>query len=165
MLKKIILLVFISSFWISTNAQNETKHHIGFSYGTTTGYGLSYRFWPKKLGVQITTLPIIKSGNFQFGIKKSLNIGISGLYTLKDNKFVDLYTYLGNVITLEEYYGDFPPYSTTQPRYNIGVGLGMKFEFLQDLNFNIQYGYGLYNIASEYLYTDFTGEIGLYYQL
>ena len=47
-------------------------------------------------------------------------------------------------------------------KYNVGGGVGFKIKFLKVLNFNLQGGYGFYNITQQLSFTP-TGEVGLYY--
>ena len=52
------------------------NHYMGFNAGALTGIGFSYRYMPKKLGVQLTALPFGKKDNLW------LNAGISLFYSL-----------------------------------------------------------------------------------
>ncbi len=152
-MKKIFTSILVLTFVISGYSQEVTqptspklKHHVGLHAGATTGLGLSYRYWPKRLGFQFTTAPAFGQ-NFSF-----VSLGLSGLYTFKDNENIDFYGYLGNHLILID----------GNAQHNIGLGAGFKFEFVKVLNLNVQAGYGVYNTTSD-IYSSLTGEVGLYY--
>ena len=154
MFHKILFSICLTIFSFSSIAQNDSPHHIGVSAGVTTGAGLSYRYWPSKLGFQVTALPSIVNNN---GSVTSL--GASILYTLNDSKVIDLYSYLGNSIIYmkSDYYSEMI--------YNSGIGFGLKFEIFDELNINTQLGYGGIDISGKNSTFSIIGEIGLYYNL
>lgn len=170
-MKKIILSILVIGFALNTIAQDEKetytspKHYIGLHAGTTTGYGLSYRYWPTKLGVEVTTSPRFKPGG-----DYNISVGLSGLYTWKENKYIGLYSYLGNSIlsTNEGYYtyddltGISLYQSNNRTQYNIGLGMGFKINVFKELDFNLQTGFGFYDLTDD-IRTHLTGEISLYY--
>lgn len=150
----ILILLFnlttFFSFGQSKDSLNSISHHnLGFHTGSTTGIGLSYRYWHNRLGVQATGFPFISK---DLGTYYSL--GLSLLYVLKDNKKADLFGYIGNhFIKL-----------SNKTTYNLGVGIGLKIDFFEVLDFSIQAGYGIYSIQDSPSSLP-TGEIGLYYHL
>jgi hypothetical protein len=177
-MKKIILSLFLIAFTLSSIAQVGTedftpsKHFIGLHAGSTTGYGLSYRYWPTKFGGEITTSPKINADNTY-----SISTGLSLLYKLKENEKYSIYSYLGNSLLLTKFenwdynQGVWDPnnqngqYTVTTKKYaqyNASIGLGYKVNFWQNLDFNLQAGYGVYDLTNA-IYTNVTGEIGLYY--
>jgi len=152
MFNKILFSFCLSIFSFSAMAQDNSAHHIGASAGVTTGFGLSYRYWPTKLGLQVTALPtFIKDEG------SMTSFGASVLYTLNDGNKIDLYSYLGNSII---YIKDN---SYSELTYNAGVGFGLKFDIFDELNINVQFGYGGMNIASNYSMFSMVGEAGFYY--
>jgi len=178
-MKKIsfIFILFFSSFLSLSQVDtkkpitnNKPVHYIGLSGGGVTGLGFSYRYWPSKWGIQITGIPVFfanKSGSFA-------SIGLSALYTIKDNRFVDLYGYVGNqYLNYNQNYsytdinGNLIESSNSSSMYNIGTGFGFKFDFLDAFDFNFQTGIGMFGIANKSFstITTLTAEIGLYYHL
>jgi len=157
MFHKIFISICLSVFSFSAIAQDNSPHHIGVSSGITTGFGLSYRYWPSKLGLQITTLPTLvkNSGSFT-------SFGASALYMINDTEKIDLYGYLGNSIFLVvDNYDSELAYKLT---YNAGLGFGLKFDVFDQLNINIQLGYGGIDIGSDTgTLFSIVGETGLYY--
>ena len=161
-------LITIGSFAQTKNTDSltTTKHYLGLHAGVTTGYGFSYRYWPQKLGFQVTGIPIFGKDFY------NASLGLSALYLLKDNNKVDLYGYLGNHFQFDGY--STPTYDNTgnitgtqkvnYTTYNIGVGIGFKVDFLDVLDFNLQTGYAINNITNS-AYTGLAGEVGLYYHL
>ena len=172
MIKKIFILITLSLV-LNLKAQSDqkidqkkiTKHFVGLHVGTTTGYGFSYRYWPTKLGVQITGIPIFTQNSY------NVSTGFSLLYKLRDNNRIDLYSYLGNHLLFESNTNQYNNFGyiigTTKQSYttyNIGIGIGLKIDFLEVLDINFQTGYAFNNITDSF-YTGLAGEIGLYYQL
>lgn len=173
---KTIFLLISLSFGLLSFSQEKTRsaHYFGLHAGSTTAYGLSYRYWPKRLGVEFTTLPTFKK-YLPIGksfIKSKISTGLSFLYKIKESKFVDLYTYLGGFTLFEknyETYYDQVNYETIYIKkehldLNIGLGLGVKFKFIEVMDFNLQLGYGMYKINQPNdFYSLVSGEVGLYY--
>jgi len=152
MFTKILFSFCLSIFSLSAIAQDNSPHHIGASAGATTGFGLSYRYWPSKLGIQVTTLP-----TFMQNEGSVTSLGASVLYTLNDGDKIDLYSYLGNSILFLNSSTD------SELEYNAGIGLGFKFDIFDELNINAQFGYGGLNITENYAVFSMVGEVGLYY--
>lgn len=172
-MKKILFIILIVLLNFKVSAQNDTKHYLGGHIGSVSGLGFSYRYWPKKFGIQLTAIPIFKSDNRNF-----ISAGISALYLLKEGKHIDLYSYIGfNFINrkMVDYYTDplgIPiKQETTQQITNTGIGLGFRINFLKVLDLSLQGGYGFYNTNSnsKYIYPQYSlniaGGVGLYYHL
>jgi len=168
-MKQILFILPILFLTVYTNAQDSTKttkHFIGLHAGTTTGIGFSYRFWPKKIGIQITTIPTFSPNkNIYF------SSGISALLTLKQTKHIDIFSYLGNHLLYEQDrvtqyndFGELVTFTKKEYTYNIGIGFGLKVNFLKNLDLSLQAGYGLYDL-NKTINTKLAGEIGLYYHL
>jgi hypothetical protein len=158
----VCLLVTIGAFAQNSDTPNPKRiHEIGAHIGATTGIGLSYRYWPTKVGVQVTMLPIKTSDETMF------NLGVTGLYSIYNSRLIRFFGYLGNNLVYDKYkyydygYGYYSGNSKTT-KYNIGFGPG--FSFGTRIRINIMAGYGLYDIFNEFnIYP--TGEIGLYFCL
>ena len=159
-----VLFSVISVF--SQEAENNTTkmntNYLGLHAGFTTGLGLSFRHWSNNYGVQLTAIPI-KTDNIQF-----ISAGLTGLYSIKNEKYYRHFLYLGNHLLLnqtERYYDyNTDKYSEKQKTtYNAGFGYG--FEVGKKVRFNLMVGYAGYNL----LETDFsllpTAEMGLYFEL
>lgn len=169
-MKKIFLSLVLITLTLNASAQEELaiattpKHFIGLHAGYSTGHGLSYRYWPSKFGGEITASP-----NFRKGGEHRVSVGLSFLYKLREHEKFTLYSYLGNSILSEKINvqvvnpntGFTNEFKTTE-EYNIGVGFGIKVNFWQNLDFNLQGGYALYDLTND-LHSNFTTEIGLYY--
>ena len=145
------------------NPNKVRKNEFGINAGFTTGVGFSYRCWPKKLGFQLTALPIKQND------KIWISAGITGLYKFYDAKYVRVFGYLGNHLLIydkENYiFNNNYPYSSTpvnkrRELYNIGFGPG--FGFGQVVKFNIMFGYSAQDVLEDFNLLP-TGEIGLYY--
>jgi len=171
-MKKIffILIVLLS---INSSAQDNTKHYLGAHAGSISGMGFSYRYWPKKLGFQLTAIPIFKANKRNF-----ISAGISVLYLLKEGKHIDLYTYLG-FHYINRKFIDYSPDEfgnpiekiVTEQNTNSGIGLGFRINLLKVLDLSLQGGYGFYNTNINTSYSNpfyslsIAGGAGLYYHL
>lgn len=122
------------------------KHQIGVHTGYTTGIGLSYRYWPKKIGVQATLLPAKRNDQYFY------SMALTGYYTLKQKKYIQTYLYLGNHLVINQ----------IDDEYNIGFGYGFALGTV--VTFNFMAGYGLYDVYDTFSVFP-TFEIGLYYKL
>jgi hypothetical protein len=172
-MKNIFYIIIVFFLSINLSAQNNTKHYLGGHAGSVSGLGFSYRYWPKKLGFQLTAIPI-----FQTEKRNFISAGISALYLLKEGRNIDLYSYLGfhyiNRKSIDFYtdtYGNVVKQTNTQQITNTGIGLGFRFNLLQVLDLSLQGGYGfyktnnsLYNFNLNYT-LNFAGGVGLYYHL
>jgi hypothetical protein len=165
-----IIIVFLS---INLSAQNNTKHYLGGHAGSISGLGFSYRYWPKKLGFQLTTIPI-----FQTNKRNFISAGVSALYLLKEGKNIDLYSYVGFHFINRKYvdfypdiYGNLIEQISTQQITNTGIGLGFRINLLKVLDLSLQGGYGFYKTNnSQYNFNpnyslNFAGGVGLYYHI
>ena len=157
MYKLLISIICISL--ISSNANSQStdslkvikKYHVGTHQSSLGGLGLSFRYWPGKLGVQVTALPIFREGQGHF-----FSAAVTALYTFQEGKKVDLYGYWGN------HYLSIKGSGNANNSLNTGLGMGFKINFTESLNFNIQAGYGFYNITNSFTST-LAGGVGLYY--
>ena len=144
-----LLAINVYSQRVDSTKSSISKHHLGFHIGSTTGLGISYRYWHNRIGAQVTTMPFISKDNGNF-----YSLGLSFLYVLKDNKKADLIGYIGNHFLSID----------TKLNYNLGLGIGLKVDFFEVLDFSLQAGYGIYNLQDSPSSLP-TGEIGLYYHL
>lgn len=154
MLNKLVFSIGFLLFSFSSISQDSSPHHIGISAGVTTGFGLSYRYWPSKLGVQLTVLPTVFKNNSSL-----TSAGLTMLYILKDRDKIDLYGYFGNSILYTKVG------SSSDMYYNSGIGFGLKFDIFDELNFNTQFGYGAITDVGNKVSPTFSivGGFGLYY--
>lgn len=137
-------------------------HQFGIHAGSTTGLGLAYRYWPNKLGFQITTVPIFHQGGDYF-----VSTGAVILFKLKEYKKYNLFLYQGNqlLFTRESAYSysyNYNYYKREETKWNSGIGLGFNMHFDSQFSIDIMLGYGLYNINND-IFTNIAGEIGLFY--
>jgi len=167
-------LVFSTVSFAQDTLQKRSPHYFGLHAGSTTAYGLSYRYWPSKFGVEVTALPTFHRVTLinKNIINSKISTGLSILYTIKKSRIVDLYTYIGGFTLFEKTHKtDYSP-ETHQTEYikqeqldlNLGIGLAVKFKFMEVLDFNLQLGYGMYKINQpNQFYSLASGEVGLYY--
>jgi hypothetical protein len=141
------------------------KHGLGMHAGAVTGLGFSYRYAPKKWGVQVTGIPIFSAGNIFASTAASVQ------YKFKSHDKVDLFTYVGvhNIYERSEYYyGYYDPFDGysgvyTNNTLTAGFGAGLNIHLLEVIQLSVQAGYGLYDLTNS-ISTNLTGEIGVYYR-
>jgi hypothetical protein len=172
-MKKLIFL-FTTLLIVSTSqAQNDSvnyKHSLGLSAGVSTGVGFSYRYWPKRIGFQVTGIPIFSSNRF------FSSSGVSVLAKIRDFNDIRLFGYLGTNMNYSRYaFGGFgEPTNFSTYTFNSALGVGFRFNFLKYFELNLQTGYGVQYIIGDnffqptisgnnYYQTNLSGEIGLYY--
>lgn len=173
------LLFFILTFQVCLKIEGQQlkiedstklfKHSIGVGAGFTTGYGLSYRFMPNKLGVQVNFAP------YHTTLIDRYSTGISFFYRLIESKTTNLFLYQGNHYyyssethyfmnsdLMEETYEITNHMTSKKDNYvNNGLGIGIEFIIVKRIGFDIMMGYAFYNTFTQ---VNFTGEAGLYYK-
>jgi hypothetical protein len=70
--------------------ENSFKHGIGAGAGYVTGYGLSYRYTPNKLGFQVNFAPYHSQELDRY------SLGLTFIYSLIKNRVSSLFIYQGN---------------------------------------------------------------------
>jgi hypothetical protein len=142
-----LMLIFNASAQTDTTVRSTDKlfsntHYFGLSAGLTSGFGLSYIYWPKTFGFQVTALPIYKDDEFFY------SAGLTFLQELSKSKRTRLYLYLGNQITnIEPFDNDF--------NYNIGIGPGIE-QGSDSFKFHLRIGYALYLNHNKSYYSEST---------
>ena len=169
---KVAILLILS--WAFSYADGTTvgRHNVGVAAGFVTGYGLSYRQWFNKNGIQVTFAPFYnKDSNETF---YSMSLGITGLRNLLEAKVVNLFVYYGPHFwysydrTHYPYYLSSNPYSPYPTQTNIskrlfvGGGPGFDFYFWR-MSFNLMFGLAYTTDLGNSSGVTFTGETGLYY--
>jgi hypothetical protein len=169
-MKITITISFIFILLSNLNAQPElkyiSKHEFGLNAGFTTGLGFSYRYWPGKLGIQATVLPIktesswtdildvqslYQSYNIDVSNKKMTSLGMTALLTLDEGQRCRFFSYLGNHYIIKDH----------DESYNFGLGVGLAVK--SPVSFNIMIGYGAYDVLETTTLLP-TIEFGLYYR-
>lgn len=144
------------------NSNAEMKHSLGATGGKANGIGLTYRYWPGKFGVQATLGPYIEEDYAE------ISAGITFLYSIAQTKYVELFAYQGNHFQyFEENYTSYPPqspngksFSNVERSFHTGVGLGVEFIILKQINFDLMLGY---TAVDNFEGLNITGGAGLYY--
>lgn len=124
------------------------KHGFGVNLGFTTGFGFSYRFMPKRFGVEIAAIPIVRT-------RKSIILcqGISLNYIFKSLEKSDFFAYAGNGLIYQHkektktmYHGGNYPYQETyevisdEYIYRGGIGAGWRIRGSIKWDFTIKAG-------------------------
>ena len=159
---KKLLFLFATLLIVSTShAQNDSfiyKHSLGLSGGLSTGLGFSYRYWPKKIGVQVTGIPVFSTNRF------FSSSGLSVLAKIRDLNNIRLFGYLGTNLFYSRSKSVWTGDINESYNFFSAVGAGLRFNFLEAFDLNLQTGYGVfYQPNSNFYRTALSGEIGLYY--
>jgi hypothetical protein len=168
-MKKYIFLFSLCICTILSTAQetsrNKYTHQLGLNFGGVTGLGPSYRYWPGKLGLQVTFLPIKVEENWQdpLHIKEFyqaffpvdnfqtfISGGLGCFYTLKQAPKYILLTYIGNHLLIRK----------NDEIYNAGAGFGISFN--TKISFSLLLGYAAYDIIGSPISFP-TAEIGIHF--
>ncbi len=147
---------------ISPSTDNRFNHALGVTAGFTTGYGLSYRLQPGKLGAMITFAPNTDTYQNKF------NAGFTLLYKVVETEKANLFIYQGNALfysklRVEE--NNSPWISSEEKKatkkFNNGIGLGIECIIVKRISFNLMGGYAKFG---DFDNIHITGETGLYFR-
>ena len=149
-------------------------HEIGFAAGFSTAYGLSYRYWPKKVGVQFTAFPMISDS------ESYISLGLTGLVELDSRDWYRFFGFVGSHLNIQEYndeyyYNDYDPntgyYNSTtetvrveKTKYIFGIGPGIEFTPGGRVGLNIMSGFQFQYVDSDDWGTYPTIETGVYFR-
>jgi hypothetical protein len=169
----ILLFLIIFQFHsVVTQAQDSLKNNgkqiykfgIGGGAGFATGYGLSFRYLPKKFGAQVNFAP------FKNKETERYSFGLTMIYLLIESKVSNLYLYQAN----HYYYnsqttyiydpnkvGDPEKVRTKEAYFNNGLGFGIELIMAKRIGLNLMAGYAFYDNFSQ---LNVTGEAALYYK-
>jgi hypothetical protein len=159
-----LIILFACTSAIAQETEPKYKFGIGGGAGFATGYGLSFRYVPKRLGVQVNFAPYKTSDLERY------SVGVTLLYLLIENKISNLFIYQANHYyynsQLVTYYNPNLPNSeekirTTEGYVNNGVGFGIEIIMAKRISLNLMTGYAFYNTFSQ---LNITAEVALYYK-
>lgn len=146
---------------------NEQKHHfVGANFGFATGRGFSYKYLHKKIGIQLTALPVFGDSysNVYAGLQATRRIGQSNVFG--DILNFNLYGGAGweyseetsNVVT-----GGVTSARTTSSDAFFSLGFGLEYIAFKRLSLNLNGGYGLAVDPSPN--TQFAASVGMHYKI
>lgn len=179
-MKKVFIILAITILSLQTLASESKEnlsHYIGAGAGFSTGYGLSYRYWPGDYGTQIVFTP------FSDGETTIINLGSGIFKTLHETTYTRLFLFSAGSITYTNYLEDTTDYETfneenpdesfpedeiTHERAQklegtVGIGPGLEIYIFKNIVLDIMFGFK-YGISSLNPGLGFTGEIALYYR-
>src|SRR6056297_64271 len=134
-------------------------YEIGAAAGFSTGYGLSFRYWPKKYGIQVNFAPYYD----EYG--SMISLGATGLMQVEDNGWSRFFFYLGNHLHYNKTFADdYLPEDQTILTWIVGAGPGLELLIKERVGINVMFGVASYLDTDEYWMLSLTGETGLYYR-
>jgi hypothetical protein len=159
----IVLLLFFECNAIPQSipdslSKSKYKHYIGAAAGISTGYGMSYRYWPTRFGLQ-STIGLFGTFTSNYEVLKSrYSLGMAFLYKVVDTQSLNLFLYQGNHYNYYRYtyYIDY----REKIWYN-GIGIGIE-HCLDRLSLNLMGGFAAHESFKGF---GLTAEVGLYYKL
>lgn len=166
------ILGFCSTLTFAQETDQETKtyrHSLGIGAGFTTGYGLSYRYFPTKLGLQLNFAPYKTKETAQY------SAGLTFIYPIIPGQVASLYVYQGNHYFYNShiiyYMNETMKEESFEPTgfrkrieesyFNNGLGFGMELAFAKRMGFNLMAGYAFYD---NFRQINVTGETALYFK-
>lgn len=165
----VVLLVGLGATSLLAQQQEnveQSKHSVGLAAGFSTGYGLSYRYWPQKLGLQVTLGPFLSNDD------SNVSLGVTGLYNLRSSKYYNFYLYYSNHFLFEKnrnwYYDqNLGSYSKTEHDFTWVTGAGPGFEIVAwgRLGFNGMFGLAYYDHGPSDWEVTMTVESGVFFKL
>lgn len=165
------LLIIIGATTLSAQEKEnivQPKHAVGLAAGFSTGYGLSYRYWPVKYGLQVTTAPFFSNDEYH------ISLGVTGLYKLRSAKYYNFYMYYSNHFLFEKsptYYAlmGSNDYSTVEYDRDFtwitGAGPGFEIIAWGRLGFNGMFGLAYYHRDKSDWQVSMTIESGIFFKL
>jgi hypothetical protein len=171
-MKRFYFFLFVALVCGSAMAQTEEpaqlKHYLGFDAGFSNGYGLSYRYMPKKWGVQVNAFPYVSEN------EHDISVGATLIRTVYRNRHMQFFLYYGNHLRFEKYpnayyynnNGSYTPandYNKTTT-WITGIGPGFEVYIAKRLALNARFGFAYYNKGynGEWMINGDAG-IGLHY--
>lgn len=165
-MKRLYFLLFVTISVQLIGSEEVYPHYIGAAAGFSTGYGLSYRYWPGDWGTQVVFTPIADDSGY------SINLGTGLFKSLYNTKNTRLFLYLAGNGTYRSYMDEV--YSEDDPDvvigeeleegldWGIGIGPGLEIYIFKNIVLDIMFGYryGQGDISG----LGFTGEAALYYR-
>lgn len=176
-MKKVIIIsifLLLSQLLVAEQEEANLSRYIGGAFGISTGYGLSYRYWPEEWGVQVVFSP------YSNGEDYTINLGTGVFRTLHETKHTRLFLYGATNGTYkyespwEWEQEDIETKEVTTEKEGdehtvggtIGIGPGMEIYIFKNVVLNFMFGYqfsiGSGQIAGAGL--GFTFETALYYR-
>ncbi len=149
---------------IVETADAKYKFGIGAGAGFATGYGLSFRYIPKKFGAQVNFAPYKNQDITRY------SVGLTFLYMLSESKVTNFFLYQANHYYYNSqlvsiYDPNFPDKQQmeqqTESYMNNGLGFGLEIVIVKKIGLNLMTGYALYNNFQQ---INITGEVALYYK-
>lgn len=181
-MKKLIIILFVAviSVTLSSEENENLSKYIGGAFGFSTGYGLSYRYWPGDLGGQVVFSPYTDGDDSRF------NLGLGVFKTLYETKYTRLFLYGATNGTLAHYgkyeYTDWEveengdikegsEHTVTEKAYTnlgmtVGMGPGIEVYIFKNIALNVMFGY-CYSLGETIAFNNglgFTFETALYYR-
>ncbi len=154
------------------------RYEFGIASGLTTGYGFTYKFWPKKLGFQLTAFPVVSDED------KNLSVGLLSLYELDSKSWYRIFAFVGGNFNwtensdYDEFY-DSPMEPVTflfnlnapfeeQKKFTIGAGPGVEFTPGKHFGINLMTGFRYTSIDYAYSRDEklvtLTADIAIYFR-
>lgn len=159
----IVLLSVSNLFAQDNNKPIDRKHGIGIGVGSTTGYGLSYTYFPGKVGFLTNTFFYLDED-----VRKA-DLGGMVMYSLYRGQNHVFFTYLSGYYhyRYDKYFTyDYPTYVPVyyineEKEFHMGPGVGVEI-YKKNFGVNMHIGFAAYNNFSTF--SMLAGGIAIHYR-
>lgn len=142
---------------ISDNIFKQKKHGIGLALTSTAGYGLSYTYFPEKIGFKTTSFFYVQEDFVILDIGGMLKYELYTYQNYKAYSFLSAqYSY-----TKDNYNSGFNPFYEVRNHVNAGLGVGLDV-YLEHFILHGHLGFGAYRNFERI--TMLNGGIGAYFR-
>ncbi|HAN78159.1 MAG TPA: hypothetical protein DCQ31_10490 [Bacteroidales bacterium] len=154
-----ILIGMLNAFTAKAQVEEtqvKSKHAVGIAAGTSTGYGLSYRYIPDRFGFQVAFAPMVSDD------RTLTSFGFTFIHKIIEKPKSSLYLYQGNhwMYSNEKWARISKSYA-----YINGLGVGIEFIINKSISYNVMGGFASYrNSYSDSKTLSLSGETGLFYK-
>ncbi len=157
----IIFLLLILNGNIFSNSSDVTEISLSQSFGVaagffSTGFGLSYRYWPEDLGVQFVVTPTKDVDNTVM-----LSLVLSGIKTVYETEQSRFFMFVAGNTKYTNNYNDVM--SQDNYSFSLGAGPGLEVYLFKHVVIDTMFGVK-FDFDNGSVKTGLTAETGLYFK-
>jgi len=133
---------------VDSSAAKLYRHNFGITRDYRSGYGVSYKYWPGRVGIQFNLDPVIITQD------RLIGSGITLLYKFTEAGWINLFLYQGFHFqySKQNYF-----YQESQKIFYEAMGLGSELMLSKHLSLTITAGFIGFSEYERFLLTSQTG--------
>jgi hypothetical protein len=145
----LLTVLICSSLFAQTDEATPFKHYVGVDAGASSGFGLSYRYQPKKWGIQANMFPSVSADDY------NISIGATVIRSLYRTNKMQFFLYYGNHLHFEQVetytYNYSNGYYTEDKQIDksnqwvTGIGPGFEIYIAKRLSLNGRFGFAYFS--------------------